>query len=261
MPPAGPSIAELRQRCQPAAMMTRRSAEHWAGRLYMRRVSIYVTRALLPTPLTPNQLTLVMIVVGLAGGVIAGQPGLLGALLTVAAIQVYLLFDCVDGEVARWRATTSAAGVYLDRLGHYVVEASLLIGLGARAGGGWRDPGGWLVVGTLAALLHVLSKAETDLVVVARATSGLPSGTADDAEVAAPKPAGLRAARGVFALLPVHRLTGGVELSLAILVAAVIDAVADVGATRTLAIVALAVSVLVAVGHPVGILTSRRLDP
>ena len=52
-----PSIAELKAATQPASIFARNSGEHWAGRLYVRRLSPYVTRALLPTRVSPNAVT------------------------------------------------------------------------------------------------------------------------------------------------------------------------------------------------------------
>ena len=49
-----PTIAELRAATQPASIFARNSGEHWAGRLYMRRLSPYLTRLLIRTPLTPT---------------------------------------------------------------------------------------------------------------------------------------------------------------------------------------------------------------
>ena len=57
-----------------------------------------------------------------------------GALLL---IQVQMLLDCSDGEVARWRRQYSTAGIYLDRMSHYVTETAFPIALGIRADGGW----------------------------------------------------------------------------------------------------------------------------
>jgi hypothetical protein len=59
-----PSIAELRAATQPASLFARNSGEHWAGRLYVRRLSPYVTRRLLPTRVTPNAVTWAMIAAG-----------------------------------------------------------------------------------------------------------------------------------------------------------------------------------------------------
>ena len=60
-----PSVAELRAVAQPAEIFARNSGEHWAGKLYMRKVSPYVTRLALRTRITPNGVTWLMMVVGL----------------------------------------------------------------------------------------------------------------------------------------------------------------------------------------------------
>lgn len=255
--PTRPTIAELRAVTQ-AGIVERRSAEHWAGRLYMRPLSPYVTRWLIRTPVTPNALTVLMIVVGLVAAVLLAWPGVLTAVAVVLLIQVYLLLDCVDGEVARWRRTSSAAGVYLDRLGHHVVEGAFVIGLGLRAGGGPRDDASWwFVLGAVTALLVVLGKLESDLVTVARAGAGLPVERGQSAES---QLTAVRSLRRVFAVLPVHRLVGAIELSLLVLAAAIADAVLGGQAvTQGLMLATFAVSVLVAVGHPVTILSSERL--
>src|SRR5215207_1551130 len=92
-----PTIAELRAVAQPARIFERNSGEHWAGKLYVRRYSVYLTRLVLPTRVTPNALTWGMIVVGvLAAGALASVPGILGALLAVLLIQAQILLDCSD---------------------------------------------------------------------------------------------------------------------------------------------------------------------
>ncbi|MGH7408823.1 MAG: CDP-alcohol phosphatidyltransferase family protein [Candidatus Methylomirabilales bacterium] len=79
------------------------------------RLSRPVTRLLLRTPLTPNQVTAGNLMVGLAalagfamGGI---RWGVAGALL----LQVYTILDHCDGEVARARGLTSPAGFWFDR--------------------------------------------------------------------------------------------------------------------------------------------------
>jgi phosphatidylglycerophosphate synthase len=262
-----PSLAEVRAVAQ-AGVVERRSAEHWAGRLYMRNLSGRVTRVFVSTPaldrVTPDALTLAMIGVGLvAAGAVASSDGLWGPVVAVVLVQVYLLLDCVDGEVARWRRVTSARGVYLDRLGHHVVEAALVVALGMRAAGGLRSgelasgPSWWLVLGFGAALLVVLGKLESDLVVVARAGAGL-SATLEQDPTSSVGP--VRRLRRLVAAVPVHRLIGAVEVSLALMVVAVVDHLrGDLLATQLLLAVLAVVALVVAVGHPVTILTSKRL--
>ena len=66
-----PTTAELRAVCQPPGTMNRRNGEHWAGRLYMRRISIHVTKVFLALGWSPNSITWLMIVIGLVIGLVA----------------------------------------------------------------------------------------------------------------------------------------------------------------------------------------------
>ena len=138
-----PSVAEMRPITQPPTVMGRPTAEHWTGTLYMRRISPYVTRLLLASGITPNGATALMIVSGAAAGVGLLIGGLPGALLAVFCVQLQMLFDCSDGELARWRGRCSTAGVFLDKLGHFTAEALIPVALGVRADGGLGSIGGW----------------------------------------------------------------------------------------------------------------------
>ena len=250
-----PSIAELRAKSQPPGLLERRSGEHWAGRLYMRRLSPYATRVFLTMGLSPNQLTGLMIVAGIGAGFALLWPGLPGAILAALLVQLYLLLDCSDGELARWTGKTSITGIYLDRVGHYLCEAALLVGLGFRAAAG--EPNGYAVLGLVAALGAVLIKSETDLVDVARARSGLAAVTEDDVEPRTPALASLRRAALV---LRFYRIILAIELSLFIVGAAVIDALTSgLAATRVLTVVVAVVAVVQVVLHLLSVLVSRRL--
>ncbi|ADG87449.1 CDP-alcohol phosphatidyltransferase family protein [Thermobispora bispora] len=251
---SAPSVAELRAVAQPQSTMDRRSGEHWAGLLYMRRLSIYVTWLLAKTPITPNQVTGLMIVCGVAAGAVLALPGLWAALACALLVQLYLLFDCSDGELARWTGRTSVKGVYLDRVGHYFAEAALLIGLGFRAAE--TAPDWYTVLGFAAALGAILIKAETDLVDVARARSGLAAATEAAAEQFASRSLGL--ARKIVAALRFHRVIQAVELSLIVVIAALLDPWFP--ATRVLVVACAVIAGVQLVLHLVSILASRRLS-
>ena len=107
-------------------------------------------------------------------------------------------------------------------MGHYITEALLLAGLGVRAQGHFSLAGGYVSAGLAAAICATLIKAETDIVVVARASSGL-DGRHDD-QALAPRAQGLALARRLASALRVHRIIQAVELSVLILVAAIADA-------------------------------------
>ncbi|MFF2010639.1 CDP-alcohol phosphatidyltransferase family protein [Streptomyces sp. NPDC058195] len=255
-----PSIAELRPVVHPPGVKDRRSGEHWAGRLYMREISLRIDRHLVNTRVTPNQLTYVMTIAGVLAAPALLVPGIPGALLGVLMVQLYLLLDCVDGEVARWKKQFSLGGVYLDRVGAYLCDAAVLVGFGLRAADLWgtgRIDWLWAFLGTLAALGAILIKAETDLVGVARHQGGLPPVKEAASE---PRSSGMALARRAAAALKFHRLILGVEASLVILVAAVLDSVRDdLFFSRLMVAVLAGIALLQTLLHLVSILVSSRL--
>ena len=252
-----PSIAELRRVTQPESVVGRVNAEHWAGRLYMRRISPYVTALLLRTPLSANGVTWLMIGSGVLAAAVLTLPGALTALAVVVLVQAQLLFDCCDGEVARWRRTFSPAGIYLDRVGHYATESALAAALGVRADGGWGSLGGWTTLGLLGAVPVLYVKSETDLVHVARALSG--AAPLEDRGTTHHRGA-LSTVRQVLRLLPFFRMFVAIEFSLLAFAAAVVDALgASLLGSRVLLLVFLVATAVTAAGHLVSILGSSRL--
>ena len=247
-----PTIAELRAATQPASIFERNSGEHWAGRLYMRRLSPYLTRALLRTGISANGVTWLMILAGVAAAGVLALPGLLPAIRAVLLIQLQLLLDCSDGEVARWRRERSTAGVYLDRIGHWLTEGALPIALGVRADGGWDELGTYTTLGLVVAVLVLLIKGESALVTVARAESGKPPAT-DSREVAAPRVSALRRVRHALGFAPFFRAFVAVEATLLALAAEIVDG------TRVLVVALVVVTAITAAGHLVAILASDRL--
>jgi phosphatidylglycerophosphate synthase len=254
-----PTVAELRAATQPASIFERNSGEHWAGRLYVRRLSPYLTRALLRTGISPNGVTWLMILDGLAAAAVLTLPGVLPAVGALLLIQLQILLDCSDGELARWKGVSSPVGIYLDRIGHYLTETALPIALGVRADGGWDSLGAWTTLGLVAAVLQLLVKAETALVHVARVESGL-GRVEDRRSVAAPRGGLLARLRRMAGLMPFYRAFVAMEFTLLALVAAVVDAGIDsLDATRVLVAAMVAFGAITAVGHLLAILTSQRL--
>ena len=264
--PARPTIAELRAVTQPPAVRGRKNSEHWVADVYLRQLSPYLTRVLLRTGLSANAVTWVMIATGASAGAILLVPGLTGALLAVALGQLQMLWDCCDGEVARWRATFSPAGVFLDKVGHYVTESLIPLCLGLRAAGGVTDltgdgPGWWGWLGAALAVLVLLNKALNDMVHVARAFAGLPR-LEDVDGVGRPTSTGLARIRGLARFVPFHRVFHSVEMTILIALASVADVVGGgLGATRALLAVMCGAAVVTVAGHVAAILSSTKLRP
>ncbi|HEY2405905.1 MAG TPA: CDP-alcohol phosphatidyltransferase family protein [Polyangiaceae bacterium] len=66
---------------------------------------------------TPNQITLVSLVVGVtSAGLLIALPGTQGLVIAVLVFQASYVLDCMDGMLARWRGIQSTPGHLLDFL-------------------------------------------------------------------------------------------------------------------------------------------------
>jgi phosphatidylglycerophosphate synthase len=245
--PSNPTIAQLREVCQPVSVTGRSNAEHWVADLYLRRISLYLTRILLKTPITANGVTYLMIATGISISFALQISGITGLIIAFLLSQLQMLWDCCDGEIARWRESQSPKGVFLDRVGHYLTESFIPIALAYRIG---KDDYELLFIAALVSVFILLNKGFNDSVHVARAYSQLPK-IADSKDVGAPKSALLRVARAPFKVFAVQRLFHSVEMSILILL---------FNASENLIRIALPIAAFVTAGHLISILGSRKLD-
>ena len=266
--PARPTLEQVRAVAQPPEVLARGNAEHWTGDLYLRRLSPHLTRLLIPTPVTANGVTVLMMVAGWAAAGALLIPGLWGALLGALLAQLQMLLDCSDGEVARWKGLSGPVGVFLDKVGHYTVEGAIALALGWRAsgviGGQETNPAQWwryAFAGAFLAAMLLLNKALNEMVHASRAAAGL--GTLPDTAAARAVPArtALGALRRVARLLPFHRMFHSIEMTLVTLAVAVVGALLgeDLAAARLQVVVMAVVIVPVTLGHALAILASARL--
>ena len=254
-----PTMNQVRAEGQPSWVVERVNDEHLFGRLYMRRLSPRATWLLARLGASPNAVTAAFIACGVAAGVVVAFGGLATAIIAAVLVQAGLLFDCSDGELARLTKRTSVGGIYLDRIGHYLCDAAFIIGLGFRAQGHLTTSGRYITAGLAAAVLAILVKAETDNVVVARAAAGL-TGSHDNAALQ-PRGSGLAQLRRAASVLKVHRIIQAIELSVLVLIAAIIDAArGGLTATRVVLLACLIVAALMVVAHLAAIMASRRLS-
>jgi hypothetical protein len=124
-----------------------------------RPLAHLIARAAYPTAITPDQLTMVSMVVGVASGWCAwtslgrGEPYLAaGGLLLIASAVV----DCSDGQLARMRQSSSRFGRMLDGLVDFIVQAAVippvLAHLWVEHRANPREAALWLGVGAVAAV-------------------------------------------------------------------------------------------------------------
>jgi len=250
--PSRPTIAQIREVSQPISVTGRSTSEHWIADLYQRRISPYLTRIFLRTPITANGVTWLMILVGASIGPALLIPGWQGIAIALVLSHLQMLIDCCDGEVARWRETKSPMGIFLDKLGHYVAEGLIPICFGLRLADWPRESitnSIFPFLGALLAILVIVNKGLNDAVHVARAFSGLPK-IQDKSGINMPTKGILRKARKVFNFIPAQRIFHSVEFTMY---------VAIFGTLNESLEIALGIALFVTVGHIAAIVSSAKL--
>ncbi len=120
-----------------------------------RRLSIAISRVLLPFPVTPNHVTTAGLVLGLLGAWWLAAPSARLQFLGALVLWFCCLLDGCDGEIARLKHLSSPSGaaydVWADHVSHLATFVALPIGVARlHPGRDWLIPGVLLVTGFLA---------------------------------------------------------------------------------------------------------------
>ena len=119
------------------------------------RLARMMVRPLVDTPVHPNHITTLGLLVGLAAAVSYAQGGR-GADWGAFLFALAMLIDHGDGELARLSGKTSASGHTYDRIVDLVVKVGLFVGVGFGLSdgplGAWAIPMGFLSGLSLAAI-------------------------------------------------------------------------------------------------------------
>jgi len=100
------------------------------ARLVTRRISSVFTKLMLIMPLSANQITIFDIFLGLLAAVFFAFGNYYLSISGALMLQLWYVFDCVDGEVARAKYQMSPGGVFLDYIGHDLVQPAVFVGIG-----------------------------------------------------------------------------------------------------------------------------------
>lgn len=119
------SIDELRKICQSHKKLP-------ASEIFHRKISIYLTKLFLHTAVTANQITYLAMLLGIIVAFLFLFNNFYSSLLAVLLFQLWALLDYVDGEIARYRGTSSILGLYLDRLNTSLVTPLIFLSISFR---------------------------------------------------------------------------------------------------------------------------------
>lgn len=104
------------------------------SRYVNRRISLAISRRLLPFNVTPNHLTALATMFGLAGVAVASRGGYALLLAGALLLQLQSLLDGCDGEIARIKYLHSRAGEWFDQVADDVLNIAFLAAVGAALG-------------------------------------------------------------------------------------------------------------------------------
>ena len=134
------SLKELNKICQ-------KPRYREIGNLYVRYVlrdaALPITWLLLHTKITANQVTLLSLIIALFGIALTVMPSNSAFLIGTLLLQLWYLLDHVDGQIARYRNTSSLTGRFFDFLMHHLIHGVLFFGLACYV---FQITGGWIFI-------------------------------------------------------------------------------------------------------------------
>lgn len=139
-------IAEFRR------SLKRPEVEEYVDLYFNRPLAFLFVKAIYRTNLTPNQLSLFSMLLGIAAGVCigTGRPGLLNG--AAALLAVSIIIDCSDGQLARLKKNGTPLGRLIDGSADYAVGIAVYTGLGLALSAPAETPSlAWLAVAAAAA--------------------------------------------------------------------------------------------------------------
>jgi 1L-myo-inositol 1-phosphate cytidylyltransferase / CDP-L-myo-inositol myo-inositolphosphotransferase len=113
------------------------------SRLLNRRLSLAITRRLLTVRVTPNQITGVASLLGVAAAGVAYRGGYWNLLVGTMLFQAQSILDGCDGEIARLKYLHSRVGEWFDQIADDGLNTLFLLAVGAalaRGGIGYAWP-------------------------------------------------------------------------------------------------------------------------
>lgn len=155
------SRADVKRAEARLAVMIRKSVDQDGVVSYhaFRPISRLMTRAVLNTRVSPNHVSTVALLCGVAAAICAAFGGYYPVLAAGLLYWAGAVIDCVDGEIARLRIEGSKLGEWLDTLADDVSTYGLLAGLGIGLVADGYDPL-WNAVGLGGAAIGFLVQAK-----------------------------------------------------------------------------------------------------
>jgi len=96
----------------------------------LRPIAFVFVKMLYPTSITPNQVSLMTIIIGIISGFIFAQGTVTSFIVGGSLYFLCMVTDCVDGMIARLKNNGTLAGRIIDGFADYLVGISVYVGMG-----------------------------------------------------------------------------------------------------------------------------------
>lgn len=119
--------------------MANRSNDGFFSVFVLRKFSKLITKLAVKIHITPNQVTTLSLGIGLYSAYLFARGSFWSILMGALVLQLSIIIDCVDGELARYTRRFSELGRWLDAVTDRVKEYMALLGLAYGAWGTGKD--------------------------------------------------------------------------------------------------------------------------
>jgi phosphatidylglycerophosphate synthase len=109
--------------------MANRSNDGFFSVFFLRKFSKLLTWLAVKVHATPNQVTLLSFAIGLYSAYLFSRGTFIPILIGAILLQLSIIVDCVDGELARYTRKFSKLGAWLDAVTDRVKEYMVFLGL------------------------------------------------------------------------------------------------------------------------------------
>ena len=136
--------------------------EELADLYVYRPLAFLLVKGIARTEITPNQLTMFSLIVGVLGGISYGLGRRPAVVLGAVLYALSIIVDCADGQLARLKKNGTPLGRILDGLIDYVVTTAVYVGvaIGFDPGPGRRTV--WILLLAAAGLSNIVHSAALD---------------------------------------------------------------------------------------------------
>ena len=129
---------------------------------FYRPLAFLLVKAIYITSITPNQLTVISMILGVIGGFFYSFGNHSVFITGAVLVLLYNVFDCSDGQLARLKKNGTAVGRILDGIADYVVSVAVYFGIAFGYANSSSNPLLWWIITATAGFSNAIQSGLLD---------------------------------------------------------------------------------------------------